>query len=206
MDSTPRELKDVDLWARSLRGDGHAFAHLFDRHRDRVFRSVLRLAATTHEAEDVVAATFLELWRLRDRVRIVDDSVLPWLLVTAFNVARNSARSRRRYERLLATIPIPRESKNLDCIAALEAERAAVDALRALPKADAEILILVGIEGLTLAESARALDISVDAAKQRLSRARRRAREHLGHPNGDLHPAEPPRTQPRQAVTGRSAP
>lgn len=64
MDSAPLDRDDADLWARSLRGDGRAFAGLFDRHRDRVFRSVLRLVVTTHEAEDVVATTFLELWRL----------------------------------------------------------------------------------------------------------------------------------------------
>lgn len=201
MDSAPLDRDDADLWARSLRGDGRAFAGLFDRHRDRVFRSVLRLAETTHEAEDVVATTFLELWRLRNRVRIVDGTVLPWLLVTALNVARNSARSRRRYERLLASIPVTREAQELDRIEALHSERATMATLRALPKADAEILVLVVLEGLTLSESAQVLGVTVDAAKQRLSRARRRARERVGHPEITEHLATA-----LQTMTGRSTP
>lgn len=201
MDAVDLGPDDGELWTRSLRGDGRAFAGLFDRHRARVFRSVLRLVETTHEAEDVVATTFLELWRLRDRVRIVDGSVLPWLLVTALNVARNAARSRRRYERVLASIPVVHDNEELDRIEALHSERATMAALRSLPAADAAILVLVGFEGLTLSESAQVLGITVEAAKQRLSRARRRARERVGHPNTTEHLAAA-----LQTMTGRSTP
>jgi RNA polymerase sigma-70 factor (ECF subfamily) len=88
---------DEGLWRRSLDGDGEAFAFLFDRHRDRVFGHAFRLVQTRHDAEDVAASVFLELWRRRAEVRLVDGSVLPWLLVTTTNVGRNSARGTRRY-------------------------------------------------------------------------------------------------------------
>lgn len=52
------------------------------------------------------ATVFLELWRKRLVARIVDDSLLPWLLAHATNVARNSSRARRRYRRLLAALPL----------------------------------------------------------------------------------------------------
>jgi DNA-directed RNA polymerase specialized sigma24 family protein len=60
------------LWRRSLEGDGEAFGALFDRHRDRVFGHACRLADTRQDAEDVVASAFLELWRRRAEVRLVD--------------------------------------------------------------------------------------------------------------------------------------
>lgn len=96
---------DSALWDRSLAGDGDAFGVLFDRHRDRVFRHACRLAQTRHDAEDVVAAAFLELWRRRAEVRLVDGSVLPWLLVTSTNLGRNVARGTRRYRQLLERLP-----------------------------------------------------------------------------------------------------
>ncbi|MGB3910709.1 MAG: sigma factor [Pseudolysinimonas sp.] len=78
---------DAAEWARAVDGDGEAFGRIFDRHRDRVLRHGLRLAPTTNDADDLVAITFFEAWRNRERVRVVDGSVLPWLLVTATNVA-----------------------------------------------------------------------------------------------------------------------
>ncbi|WP_449374720.1 RNA polymerase sigma factor [Arthrobacter psychrolactophilus] len=58
-----------------------------------------------HEAEDVVATVFLELWRRRVKVRLVDGSILPWLLVTTTNVARNTRRAAFRYRKLLNSLP-----------------------------------------------------------------------------------------------------
>jgi DNA-directed RNA polymerase specialized sigma24 family protein len=87
---------DVALWERSVAGDGEAFGVLFDRHGSRLFRHVCWMVETRADAEDVVAAAFLELWRRRGDVRLVDGSVLPWLLVTATNASRNVSRGTRR--------------------------------------------------------------------------------------------------------------
>ncbi|WP_246469065.1 RNA polymerase sigma factor [Arthrobacter ipis] len=88
-------------------GDGSAFASLFKRYRDRVFVHSLRLVKTPFEAEDVTAMVFLEAWRCRSKIRLVNDSMLGWLLVTATNVARNKLRSTLRYERLLRKFLVP---------------------------------------------------------------------------------------------------
>lgn len=88
-------------WAAALGNDSDAFAVIFDLHRDRVYRLSLRMTANVHDAEDVTAAAFLELWRHRRSVRVVEGSVLPWLLVTATNLARNLAHGLRRYRALI---------------------------------------------------------------------------------------------------------
>lgn len=92
-------------WRRALDGDGEAFGRLFDAHSARVFRHARRLTSDVHDAEDVVAAAFLELWRRRRDVRTVNDSVLPWLLVTATNLSLNHGRGLRRYRSLLDRLP-----------------------------------------------------------------------------------------------------
>lgn len=100
-------MSDAEHWDRVLEGNAQAFAVCFDRHRDPVFRSLLRAVDQTHEAEDLTATVFLELWRRREAVHLVDGSLLPWLLATATNVGRNAARARRRYRSFLARLPPP---------------------------------------------------------------------------------------------------
>jgi RNA polymerase sigma-70 factor (ECF subfamily) len=58
-----------------------------------VFRRLIALGHQPSDAEDLTAVTFLELWRRRTKVRFVEGSALPWLLVTALNVSRNAQRS-----------------------------------------------------------------------------------------------------------------
>ncbi|GIU58036.1 RNA polymerase sigma factor [Arthrobacter sp. NicSoilC12] len=104
------ESDEDSLWSRSLGGDGEAFGVLYDRHRDRAFRHAYRLAGNHHDAEDIMAAAFLELWRRRANVRVVEGSILPWLLVTTTNMARNNGRAAARYRKLLDSLPRTEES------------------------------------------------------------------------------------------------
>lgn len=179
-------MDDEALWHRSRAGDGEAFGLLFDRHRERVFRHACRLVETRHDAEDVTAAAFLELWRRRDDVRLVRGSVLPWLLVTASNLARNARRAMRRHRRFLARLP--REAAAPDAAdVALGAHALGVademrEALRGLSDADLHLVSLVVLEDYSLADAAAALDLTVAAAKSRLHRARRRMRVELSGP------------------------
>lgn len=92
-------------WAEALSNDADAFAAIFDRHHDRVYRHALRLTENLHDAEDITAGAFLELWRRRKSVRVVGGSTLPWLLVTATNLSRNLTRGLHRYRMLIATLP-----------------------------------------------------------------------------------------------------
>jgi RNA polymerase sigma-70 factor (ECF subfamily) len=178
---------DEALWRRSLDGDGEAFGSLFDSHRDRVFRHACRMAQTRHDAEDVVASTFLELWRRRADVRLVDRSVLPWLLVTATNLGRNTARGTRRYRQFLEGLPRPPDQPDVAEVA-LDTHALGVDArlraaLRALNKPDGYLFVLVALEGYPVAAAAEQLELSLAAARARLHRVRTRLRAQLGdHP------------------------
>lgn len=164
------------LWLRSLNGDGEAFGRVFDRHRGRVFRHAYRLCGVRHDAEDVMSAAFLELWRRRDSVRLVEGSVLPWLLVTTTNLARNSKRSVFRYRRLLNSLPrtedvshVTGESVFLDGM-----ESDVANALRTLNALDMQLVSLVVFEDYTLAAAAAVLNLTPGAAKTRMHRARQR--------------------------------
>jgi len=171
---------ETALWSRARSGDGRAYAALFDAHRDRAFRHALRLVASAHDAEDVVAAAFLELWRKRETVPIVDGSVLPWLLATTTNLARNSGRGLRRYRAAIDRLP---RSQDLADPAETAEERIAREhllaAVRALGEPDATLVLLTSLEGLTSAEAAAALGLSPGAARVRMHRARKRLQARL---------------------------
>ncbi|TBN58029.1 RNA polymerase sigma factor [Glaciihabitans arcticus] len=158
---------DSQLWAAAVRGDGESFGLVFDRHRDRVLRHSLRLVPGWHDAEEVVAVTFLEAWRKREGVRFVGDSLLPWLLATATNVSRNLSRSARRYRALLDKLPPPIDRE-------FDESSEAVTALGGLSLADRQVITLSVLEGFSEAEVAEALGIPRGTVKSRLSRAKKR--------------------------------
>ena len=166
-------------WAAALGNDGDAFAAIFDLHRDRIYHHALRMTANVHDAEDVTAATFLELWRRRRSVRVVEGSVLPWLLVTATNLARNLARGLRRYRTLIAALPRSEDPRSAEDVALerIEEMRLAArvrEALSTLAPSDAALISLTMFEHYAPAQAAAALGISDGAARTRLHRARTR--------------------------------
>lgn len=178
--STKRSFESL-TWERARAGDGVAFGQLFDLHRDRVFRHAWRLAGSRQDAEDVTASAFLELWRLRQRVRLVDGSALPWLLATTTNIGLNAARSRRRYRRFLERLPrSAEEAEVVDTAPGLGVTPVLREAMRTLKPKDAQLLALIALEGYAVGEAAICLDLSPDAARTRLHRARRQLQGLLG--------------------------
>jgi RNA polymerase sigma-70 factor (ECF subfamily) len=177
------EAGDAALLGRAVAGDGEAFGLLFDRHRERVFRHACRLVESRQDAEDVVAASFLELWRRRSDARLVNDSVLPWLLATATNVSRNLSRATRRYRDLLARLPreplVADPATLITETSLLGVDGTLRDALQQLNERDLAIFALVTLEGFTVAEAATVVGLRLPAAKSRLQRVRARMRAQL---------------------------
>lgn len=165
------------MWAAASAGDADAFGLVFDVYQARAYRHACRLVGDVTQAQDVTATAFLELWRRRSEVRVVDGSVLPWLLVTVTNVARNTRRSTRRYRALLERLPRPdpirdiaEEALDRPGFAGLAPDLAA--RLATLKPLDQALLSLVVLEGYSIADAAEAIGLTQGAAKTRLSRAR----------------------------------
>ncbi len=185
------EIDEAALWSSAIRGDPRAFGVVFDRHRDRVFGQALRLMRSPHDAEDVTALVFLEAWRKRDTVRVVDGSIVGWLLVTTNFVVRNLVRTMRRYRDAMAQLaPTSTTGTWADDHADAVGERLdrsvrdrrVRDAFARLSRADQDVITLCVLEEFTTGQTAAALDIPVGTVKSRLSRAKRR----LAALTGDL--------------------
>lgn len=178
MDGGP-ECSDEALWRLVVNGDGDAFGAIFDRHRDRVLRHALKLLGSPHTAEDVTAIVFYEAWRRREYVRMVNGSIVAWLLVAANNTIRNEIRQRRRYKNLLIQLPPPATGRDVaDEFADADERDAQAAALRKaferLRPVERDVLTLCVLEGLSVRETADTLTIAEGTVKSRLHRAKAR--------------------------------
>ncbi|RFA09903.1 hypothetical protein B7R54_12340 [Subtercola boreus] len=170
---------EAATWIRAAAGNATAFGVMFDTHRDRVFGQALRVLRSPHDAEDATALVFLEAWRRRDAVRVVDGSIVGWLLVTTNFVCRNLVRSARRYRAVIDILPPPTAeadpSDDVDARLDGRERRARVQsAFAALSPNDQNVITLCVIEELTTEQAAEALGVPAGTVKSRLSRAKRR--------------------------------
>jgi RNA polymerase sigma factor (sigma-70 family) len=182
------EIKDDEIWQRAIEGDGESFAILFDKHHPRVFGHALRLTSNRHDAEDVVAAAFLELWRRRLDVRVVEGSIAPWLLVTTTNCSLNLRRSLRRHRLFISKLP--REEPTVEGAEETALSRGDLDldpllstTIKSMSKLDQQLLALVAFNDYSLRVAAETLGISEQAARSRWQRIRRKlSKIEISHP------------------------
>ncbi|GHF26576.1 RNA polymerase sigma factor [Streptomyces fumanus] len=177
---------DTNLRTRIRAGDHAAFGDLFDAYARSVYNHAFRLTGDWATAEDVVSLTFLDAWRLRDRLDAEGGSLRPWLLGIATNVTRNTRRAARRHAAAVARLP--RDSTvrdHADEVAGRVDDAARLDlvrtALTALRRPEREVLALCVWSGLDYRAAAQALGVPVGTVRSRLSRARAKLAKALEH-------------------------
>jgi len=171
-------------WPQAVAGDHDAFGRVFDRHADLIYRFARRRTGDPSLAEDITAQVFLEAWRQRSKVGLLDGSLAPWLLGVAGNLVRRHWRTLDRKKRALARLSRPRVPDHADVVVAHLENEGRITELRArlatLPPRQLDVLLLWAWEELSYAEIGLALDIPIGTVRSRLSRARIR----LGDPDG----------------------
>jgi RNA polymerase sigma-70 factor (ECF subfamily) len=178
------ERSDELLWADARSGDGSAFGVIYDRHVDRVYTQCIRRLASREDAQDVVSGVFTEAWRAREKVRFVDGSCLPWLLVVAVHLCSNHARTARRYERHLRRVPPDMASPDpaddvADRVDRGRQAQALAAAISKLSVAEQQVVSLCDLSEVTYQTAAQALAIPIGTVRSRLSRAHEKLRTSL---------------------------
>lgn len=167
----------MNMLRGARRGNHAAFTRLYDEHCLPLFRFAWRLTSSAADAEDIVQECFLALLRPDCPY---DPGRTP-LRTYLFGAARNQAMKRLRTRAEGGEEYAERPDLRSPEIEALREETSCVvaAAIRALPEAQREALILAHYEQLALAEIAAILGIEVGAVKSRLQRAREGLREAL---------------------------
>lgn len=153
------------------------FTRLVYQNADAVHRYLRRRhhGADATDVEDLLADVMMVAWKQLDNVPA--EAELPWLYGVARRRLSNARHRSARRERIQAPMR-PRDS-------AASAEDAAVadlaleEALSRLTDKEREVLFLSVWEGLGPSELAVALDVSVNAAAVRLSKAKTKLRSML---------------------------
>jgi RNA polymerase sigma-70 factor (ECF subfamily) len=167
---------DAALVDRLRRGERAAFRDLYARFAQASFGYLVRLAGRRDAAEDLHQEVWLSIARHAARLA-PDTDLAAWI----FTVTRNRFLSSRRQAVAAPVASDPAALAGLtdapptDDPGCRDLERA----LASLPDVQREILLLVGVEGLEIAQAAEVLEIRPDAARQRLSRARAALAEAL---------------------------
>jgi RNA polymerase sigma-70 factor (ECF subfamily) len=182
----PLAATDESLWRRSASGDGRAFAELYERHARTIYNYLFRRLADWSEAEDLTAVVFLEAFRRRKDVVIVEGKLLAWLYGIATNVLRNRRRALWRHRRLVGQLERePCEAVEPDAAARAQAAaqmRAILEQVSRLPRAQQDVIALCVWSNLSYDEAAIALGVPVGTVRSRLSRARAALTELDGPP------------------------
>jgi RNA polymerase sigma-70 factor (ECF subfamily) len=139
-------------------------------------------AAADDVMQDVATAAVEKGHQLRDPAKVA-----PWLyrlaVLAALQYRRRLARRRRMAERYAADVPPvdcdERETDPLDWLLADERKAMVRQALRRLPRRDAEILLLKYTEDWSYRQLAEHLGLSTSAVEARLHRARQKMRRAL---------------------------
>lgn len=163
------------------------FAAIFAEYWKPILGFAARRCTTAEDASDVAAETFLVAWRRIGEIPAGDEARL-WLYGAARLVLANHRRGEMRRDRLgqalLDAWTENSEPDPADLIAARERAASVRFALGTLRAGDADLLTLTAWEGLTSAQAAGVVGISPEAARTRISRARRKLRRLLGQSSG----------------------
>lgn len=178
---------DADLLAAAAEGDGDAYGVFFRRHARSITAYAVRRCDSPDDVADVVADTFMIALQASGRYVPETDSALPWLFGIARRVLARQRRRRSGFARLLvksSNSSVRFHGIEEDAIAAaIDATRSAQTlraALQTLSRGEREVLELVAFAGLSPSEAAIALDLTPNAARLKLSRARKHLRSVLG--------------------------
>jgi RNA polymerase sigma-70 factor (ECF subfamily) len=156
--------------------------YLYENYGQRVFTFCYSRLRNREEAQDAAQTTFIYVLRSLQR-GVVPEFELAWLLKIAFNVCRGTRRSSGRLT------AVTQEVEDIDELAApqpagyegserLEALR---DGLEHLPERQRRGILLREWQGLSYAEIADELELSVGAVETLLFRARRNLAARLQH-------------------------
>jgi RNA polymerase sigma-70 factor (ECF subfamily) len=162
-------------------GDPGAFEELVRRHQDRMWAVALRTSRDRDEAADALQDALISAYRAAGSFR-GESAVTTWL----HRIVVNACLDRMRRRRARATVPLPEEGPGepvevRDRVAERDTRMVVEDALGQLPVEQRAAIVLVDIEGYSVADTAAMLGVAVGTVKSRCARGRARLAVLLGH-------------------------
>jgi RNA polymerase sigma-70 factor (ECF subfamily) len=174
------------------RGNDDAFAELFRRHYESIFRFAYRFCQNEEAAAEVTQETFLRIYAARARYSPTS-RFTTYLRRVATNICLNELRSARRHPTVpfdvlqtddlrasrLANVPAPQPTP-AEHLEQKELEQHVKRAIARLPEKQRIAVVLRRYDELSYEEIASILGCSVEAVDGLLQRARQKLKSYLG--------------------------
>jgi RNA polymerase sigma-70 factor (ECF subfamily) len=178
--------RETKLMLAVQSGDLSAFEQLVERYQDMVYGLALSMLRSPEDAEEAAQDAFVKLFRARDQFDVTKE-VEPWLL----RIAGNACRDRLRRRKTLGNLPVLRDESAQELanqIADPSVVGESVAAMRQLIRSELDRLSegarlpleLKYHRGLTNAQIAEALGMSLSNVKVQLARAKDILASRLG--------------------------
>lgn len=171
---------DGTLILRLRQGDTAALAEIYERYKDRIYRTALAITRDPAAAEDILQECFVRLFTHADRLH-TDEPIGPWLYRVAVNLSVDWLSYRQRWfgliHRLVERWTAPLRVERM--VEERELQEKVQNAIRSLPLAQQVVVVLYYLEGLSLKEIAEILEVPEGTVKSRLHYAREALREQL---------------------------
>jgi RNA polymerase sigma-70 factor (ECF subfamily) len=170
---------DGELLARLRGGADEAFAAIFRRYYPALVVTATRLLAERALGEEIAQEVMLELWRRRESL-LLSGTLAGYLHQAARNRALNQLRHARTARRGEPFVRPPATPEDADSsVATTELAAAVRAAIAALSGPQREVFELSRARGLTYAEIAALLGISIKTVEARMGRALKELRDRL---------------------------
>ncbi|MGM9788399.1 MAG: RNA polymerase sigma factor [Candidatus Cryptobacteroides sp.] len=173
--------QDHILIARLNASSKKAFGELFDRYVGIVHSFVSSMIKDESVAEDITQLVFVKLWE--QRKNISSEGNLPaWLYVTARNAVFKEIRRMilmDKYVNYAVHSQMLQENNALDGIDGAVLRQEVDSVVNSFPEAMKKIYLLRTVEGLSVADIAKMMDISPKTVETQLFRAKGRLRDKI---------------------------
>jgi len=188
-------IDDAILVRQSQHGDSVATGRLITRYQDRIYNSILKICANSHDAAELTQDTFV---KCIEKINTFEgkSAFYTWLFRIAVNLTLNycKRRTRTKAQSFYAVVAPESDGAAVELGAFLADQNAAdpavlaqdaeigeivLGALTRLEEHHRAVVVLREIEGMSYSEIAETLGVEVGTVKSRLSRARANLREIL---------------------------
>lgn len=214
---------DAELLALHVEGDSDAFGELFGRHRDRLWAVALRTMGNPEDAADGLQEGMIAAFRRAGSFR-GDAAVTTWLHRVVVNACLDRLRAMKvrradalpddledRADRGSLLSSTDAELDPAELAVADERRRMVLEALKTLAPDQRAALVLVDMEGYSVAEASQMLGVAEGTVKSRCFRGRAKLAPLLGvlapvvrdtpapgnlPPTADVPTTGPPRAPP----------
>lgn len=169
--------EEQHLVARAKQGQTEAQRDLYLRYVDAMYNTVIRMAPSAADAEDIVQEAFIKVFQKLDQFK-GESTLGAWIKRIMINTTLNFLRRHKRISNLhpemTDTLPQPAETEVVE----IDLHRVHA-AIKTLPEGCRLVFNLYLLEGYQHQEIAQILGISESTSKSQYQRARRLLKQQL---------------------------